>query len=159
MYNSKLNSLQLRERLNSDELRQFAEHLHYFRTGTVPINIFSQQLLDIYTEERKFLLLGEYRFINISSQSNSKLFIFAQSISRFIWLYISSLFSPGHYFIIISLYLSFRVKFFSSLISLLNYFFFFQACVTSFPTLRIEFISKIFFNKTTSTRSQTTSLN
>ena len=49
---------QLRERLTTEELRKFAEHLHHFRKGTLPIKIFCERLMTIYTEQRKSLLLG-----------------------------------------------------------------------------------------------------
>jgi len=57
--------LQLRERLTQEELRKFAEHLHHFRKGTLPIKIFCERLLAIYSEQRKSLLLGWWSYTQI----------------------------------------------------------------------------------------------
>ncbi|XP_076804934.1 uncharacterized protein LOC143448890 isoform X1 [Clavelina lepadiformis] len=53
----------LKERLTQEELTQFAQYLHHFRTGRVTIELFCEQLLAIYTEQRKSLLLGMRHFI------------------------------------------------------------------------------------------------
>jgi len=50
--------MQLKERLTSEELNQFAQHLHHFRTGGIPIEKFCDHLMSIYKEPRKSLLLG-----------------------------------------------------------------------------------------------------
>lgn len=51
--------VQLKERLTKEELQQFAEHLHFFRKGTLSIDVYCERLMTIYTEQRKSLLLGK----------------------------------------------------------------------------------------------------
>ncbi|XP_078487624.1 cerebral cavernous malformations protein 2 homolog [Ciona intestinalis] len=53
----------LKERLTPEELSLFAQHLHHFRTGGLTIKMFCEHLMEIYTEERKSLLLGMQHFI------------------------------------------------------------------------------------------------
>ncbi|XP_077976523.1 uncharacterized protein LOC120334390 isoform X1 [Styela clava] len=53
----------LKEQLTNIELKEFAKLLNQFRTGGILIQDFSNQLLQMYTEERKHLLLGMRHFI------------------------------------------------------------------------------------------------
>lgn len=53
----------LKEQLTNSELKEFATLLHQFRTGGITIDEFSTRLLEMYTEERKILLLGMRHFI------------------------------------------------------------------------------------------------